>query len=277
MKYKKHFAFGFSILLLTPILAAITSCTPGQQSTGSQYQGSADIAPAVHSISNGPPPSDPALAMQARITTYPSPWPQLEMLNSGQDNLRKLAGTLARIQLVATRNTSARSLLPSVLINANNQCMSIPTIGLYNRQCQSIKIDYTDGQTAYEHSVEVEAALAHEWGHHIAFSSDLKVSDTEHEILADCFAGVVFGYYLNNNLITSDEAREAFQMMVQVSNNSASGIHPNQQNRTFAFVGGMSQIADPNGQYQPLYTQTCGSLEQILDSAKVRSMRLGWP
>ncbi len=215
--------------------------------------------------------------MQDRVTTFPSPWPQLQQLDSSQNNLRKLAGTLARIQFVAARNNAVRSQLPLVLVNGKNDCVSSLTIGLYEPKCQTIKVDYTDGQIYYEHPVEVEAALAHEWGHHIALSSGLRVSDTEHEILADCFAGVVFGYYLNNNLINSGEALEAFEMMAQVSNNSESGIHPNQQNRTSAFLGGMSQIADPKGEHGHLYGKTCGSLEQVLDTAKVRSMGLGWP
>jgi hypothetical protein len=276
MAFKQRLIVKPSILVLASLLTAISGCTPYQQSSNSQNQGISGPA-AGQQLSNEPLPADPALAMQDRIATYPSPWPELQGLDSGQGNLRKLAGTLARIQFVATRDTSARRLLPTVLINANNQCMKAPTIGAYTHRCQTIKIDYTDGQMAYEHPAEIEAVLAHEWGHHIAQSSGLKVSDTEHEILADCFAGVVFGYYLNNQLITAQEAREAFEMMAEVSNNSESDIHPNKQVRTSAFLGGMSQIAEPQGQYQPLYTQTCGSLEQILDSAKVRSMGLSWP
>mgnify|MGYP006290126539 CR=1 FL=1 len=277
MTIKHPLMLRLASLLLAPLLAGLTGCTPAVQSNGSQQQAPVGESNISKALSNLGTPSDPALAMQDRITTFPSPWPQLQQLDSGQANLRKLAGTLARIQFVAARNDSVRSLLPTVLINGKNDCVSNLTIGLYEPKCQTIKVDYTDGQIYYEHPVELEAALAHEWGHHVALSSGLQVSDTEHEILSDCFAGVVFGYYMNNNLISLEEALEAFQMMAQVSNNSESGIHPNQQNRTSAFLGGMSQVADPNGEYGHLYGRTCGSLEQVIDSAKVRGMGLGWP
>lgn len=277
MKNKPLLVLRLSSLLFPPLLATLAGCTPAVDSNSSQHQAPLGQVSSGHGLSNLGSPSDPALAMHDRVTTFPSPWPQLQQLDSGQNNLRKLAGTLARIQFVAARNNAVRSQLPFVLVNGKNDCVSSLTIGLYEPKCQTIKVDYTDGQIYYEHPVEVEAALAHEWGHHIAMSSGLRVSDTEHEILADCFAGVVFGYYLNNNLINSGEALEAFEMMAQVSNNSESGIHPNQQNRTSAFLGGMSQIADPKGEHGHLYGKTCGSLEQVLDTAKVRSMGLGWP
>jgi hypothetical protein len=266
-----------SLGLNASLLATIGGCAPSLQSSNGAQAPPAGASSITISLGNLNTTSDPALAMQNHVTTYPSPWPQLQQLDSGLENLRKLSGTLARIQFIAARKDSARSMLPTVLINGQNDCIKTLSIGLYKPDCQTIKVDYTDGQIYYEHPVEIEAALAHEWGHHIAFLSNLNVSQTEQEILADCFAGVVFGYYLNNKLITSDEAQEAFQMMAQISNNSGSDIHPNQQNRTSAFLGGMSQIADPQGQYAPLYANTCGSLEQILDTAKVRSMGLGRP
>ena len=272
MRLKRTIAFAMPMLIVP-----ITGCTPVLQSTGGQQQSTAAQSTSTNSSSFVSQPSDPAVAMQGRVMTFPSPWPQLQPLDSGQENLRKLSGTLARIQYVAARNPSVRSLLPTVLINGKNDCVNTPTIGLYEPKCQTIKVDYSDGEVFYEHSVEVEVSLAHEWGHHIAMNSGLNVSQTEQEIVADCFAGVVFGYYLNNKLITSEEALQAFQMMAQVSNNSATDIHPNEQNRTSAFLGGMSQVADPQGEYANLYGKTCGSLEQVLDSEKVRSMGLSWP
>lgn len=266
-------------ILLLPLIASLASCaavqnpsTPSLASNGSNGTLAAS-APSVASISL---PQDPAQAMQGRVTMYPSPWPELQQLDQGQDNLRKLTGTLARMQSLAVRNPSIRNELPEVLVNGQNNCINTPTLGIYSRKCETIKIDYTDGNLSFQYPVEIEAVLAHEWGHHLAIGSGLHVSGTEHEIVADCFAGVVFGYYINNSLISLDEAVKALEMMAQLSNNSETDIHPNQQNRTSAFMGGLAHIADPRGQYGPLYDQYCGSLEQIIDTSKIQVMGLSW-
>ena len=219
---------------------------------------------------------DPALKMQKLVFYYSSPWSELAHLDNGSDNYKKLAGTLARIQTVAARNADARNQLPVVLINGKNQCIDTRSVGLYKHSCQTIKIDYSDEEVSYEFPIEIEAVLSHEWGHHLARTSRLEVSPTEHEIVADCFAGVVFGYYVKNNLISTDEGVKALQMMAQLSNNSEGGIHPNMENRTSAFLGGLAQIAEPAGQYRELYPRYCASLERILDTAKVRSLGLSW-
>ena len=214
--------------------------------------------------------------MQKLVFYYSSPWSELAHLDNGSDNYKKLAGTLARIQTVAARNADARNQLPVILINGKNQCIDIRSVGLYKYSCQTIKIDYSDEEVSYEFPIEIEAVLSHEWGHHLARTSRLEVSPTEHEIVADCFAGVVFGYYVKNNLISTDEGVKALQMMAQLSNNSEGGIHPNMENRTSAFLGGLAQIAEPAGQYRELYPRYCASLERILDTAKVRSLGLSW-
>lgn len=227
--------------------------------------------------SNGAPElPDPALEMQKLVFYYSSPWSELAHLDNGSDNYKKLAGTLARIQSVAARNADARNQLPVVLINGTNKCVDTRSVGLYKHSCQTIKIDYSDEEVSYEFPIEIEAVLSHEWGHHLARTSRLDVSPTEHEIVADCFAGVVFGYYVKNNLISTDEGIKALQMMAQLSNNSEGGIHPNMENRTSAFLGGLAQIAEPTGQYRELYPRYCASLERILDTAKIRSLGLSW-
>jgi len=255
---------------------SLTGCAGIDQTTTREPGSNGGFGSSLASNNPSMSSPDPALAMQEQLTTYPSPWPELQHLDQGQENLKKLSGTLARMQFLAARNASIRSQLPIVLINAKNDCLSSPAVGVYSRQCQTIKIDYTDGSIGFEYPVEIEAVLAHEWGHHLALGSDLRVSGTEHEIVADCFAGVVFGYYIKNALISQDEAVKALQMMAQISNNSETDIHPNLQNRTSAFMGGLARIAEPKGEYGALYDQYCGSLEQIVDTNKIQSMGLTW-
>lgn len=266
-------------LFLIPAAALLVSCNHSSQPTQREYS---IVSPGVGSRSQSGFSAqvarpDPAIAMQGRAAFYPSPWPQLSYLDQGSQNFKKLTGTLARIQFLAARNPSVQQQLPTVLINAKNDCLDQLTVGVYKPSCQTIKVDYTDGSIAFEFPVEVEAVLAHEWGHHLATASGLNASGTEHEIVADCFAGVVFGYYVKHRLISSEEGVKALQMMAQISNNSETGIHPNMQNRTSAFMGGMARIADPQGEWGHLYGSTCGSLEQVFDASKVETMGLSWP
>jgi hypothetical protein len=183
---------------------------------------------------------------------------------------------LARLQAIGLREDSARSIMPDVLINARNNCASSDEIGSYMPGCKAIVLNYSDGNLTFSHRTELEATLAHEWGHHLAAISSLKVSPTEKEIVADCFAGVTFGYLVANNLISEKEASEGIDLMIQISNNSENGIHPNAQNRKSAFVGGMAAVAEPNGEFGKLYGQYCASLDSIFDVAKVRSLGTSW-
>lgn len=273
-KFKSSRAIGWILLSIT-----LAACTPEQRTN--TIQGAQNIQPqqgsstASNSTAVAELP-DPALEMQKLVFYYSSPWSELAHLDNGSDNYKKLAGTLARIQSVAARNADARNQLPVVLINGTNKCIDIRSVGLYKHSCQTIKIDYSDEEVSYEFPIEIEAVLSHEWGHHLARTSRLEVSPTEHEIVADCFAGVVFGYYVKNNLISTDEGIKALKMMAQLSNNSEGGIHPNMENRTSAFLGGLAQIAEPAGQYRELYPRYCASLERVLDTAKVRSLGLSW-
>lgn len=219
-------------------------------------------------------PSDPAESMLGRIAFYPVSG--LEELNNGEVGYKKLAGTLARLQAIGLREDSARSIMPDVLINARNSCASSNEIGSYLPGCKAIVLNYSDGNLTFSHRSELEATLAHEWGHHLQAISNLKVSPTEKEIVADCFAGVTFGYLVANNLISQKEASEGIDLMIQFSNNSENGIHPNAQNRKSAFVGGMAAVAQPNGEYAQLYGQYCASLNSIFDVEKVRSLGMSW-
>jgi len=267
-------------LLLAPFLALASGCDAASELQNFQRQpDQVREMGGSHSSANiyERKTPDPALKMQQRVAYFPSPWPELSHLDQGGENFKKLAGTLARVQWLAARKSEVRGQLPVVLINATSDCIDTLTVGLYRPSCQTIKLDYTDGQMYFEYPVEVEAVLAHEWGHHLAEVSNLNVSSTEHEIVADCFAGVIFGYYVKHDLISVEEGVNALVMMAQVSNNSESGIHPNMQNRTSAFMGGMARIADPQGEFGDLYGKTCGSLDQVIDVTKVQSMGLTWP
>ena len=273
-KFKSSRLIGWIFLSI-----ALAACTPEQRTNtiqGTQNIQEQQASSATNSSNGAADLPDPALEMQKLVFYYSSPWSELAHLDNGSDNYKKLAGTLARIQSVAARNADARNQLPVVLINGKNQCIDTRSVGLYKHSCQTIKIDYSDEEVSYEFPIEIEAVLSHEWGHHLARTSRLEVSPTEHEIVADCFAGVVFGYYVKNNLISTDEGVKALQMMAQLSNNSEGGIHPNMENRTSAFLGGLAQIAEPAGQYHELYPRYCASLERILDTAKVRSLGLSW-
>lgn len=163
---------------------------------------------------------DPALAMQARF--YGSKvGGAYSDLDSGFNNYQRLSGTLARIQSVALKKRSAAEQLPTVWINRTSEkCFDRSSIGVYSPKCQVIKLDYTDGYTTYEHPVEMEVTLAHEWGHHLISLSGVAMSPTEQEVVSDCFAGAVFGYYARNYLITVQEATRAIDLVAYVGNNS---------------------------------------------------------
>jgi hypothetical protein len=217
---------------------------------------------------------DPAESMVGRIAFYPVTG--LDELNNGEAGYKKLLGSLARLQAVGLRDAYAKSILPNVLINAHDNCANDKGIGTYVLNCKTIVVNYSDGNMTFEHRTEVEATLAHEWGHHLAAISNLKVSPTENEIVADCFAGVTFGYLVANGLMSQQEATEGINLMIQISNNSENDIHPNEQNRKSAFIGGMAAVAEPNGEFRQLYGQYCASLDSILDVTKVRSMGTSW-
>ena len=218
--------------------------------------------------------ADPAESMVGRISFFPVSG--LEELNNGEVGYKKLAGTLARLQAIGLREVSAGSIMPDVLINARNSCASSNEIGAYLPGCRAIVLNFSDGNLTFSHRTELEATLAHEWGHHLQAISNLKVSPTEKEIVADCFAGVTFGYLVANNLMSQEEASEGIDLMIQFSNNSENGIHPNEQNRKSAFVGGMAAVAEPNGEFGKLYGQYCASLDSIFDVVKVRTLGMSW-
>ena len=219
---------------------------------------------------------DPALAMQGRFHGSKLGGARTA-LDAGFGNYQRLTGTLARIQAVAFKNRSAARQLPSVWINRTREdCFDRSSIGVYSPKCQVIKLDYTDGYTTYEHPVEMEVTLAHEWGHHLISLSGVAMSPTEQEVVSDCFAGAVFGYYARNNLITLDEATRAINMVAYVGNNSPYGHHPNRETRLRSFAGGLASVYDPSHPSAAELMASCPSLNQIVDVNKIRGMGLSW-
>lgn len=220
--------------------------------------------------------ADPALAMQGRF--HGSKFGgRYAALDAGFNNYQRLSGTLARIQTLALKRRDRAHQLPAVWINRTREdCFPGPSIGMYSPQCQVIKLDYSDGMSTYEHPVEMEVTLAHEWGHHLISLSGVAMSPTEQEVVSDCFAGAVFGYYVNHGLINDQDAIRAVKLIEYVGNNSAHGHHPNRETRIRSFAGGLYSVSDPADPKAAEFMRSCGSLHQIVDVKKIRRMGLSW-
>ena len=219
---------------------------------------------------------DPALAMQKRFFGSKLGG-SFAALDEGFTNYQRLSGTLARIQVVSLRRQSLVYQLPTVWINRTREdCFNQRSIGVYSPQCQVIKLDYSDGFSAYEHSTEMEVTLAHEWGHHLISLSGVAMSPTEQEVVSDCFAGAVFGYYVKHGLIDFQDATHAIALVQSVGNNSPNGHHPNRETRVRSFAGGLFSVADPSHPKGQEFMGSCPSLHQIIDVAKIREMGLNW-
>ncbi len=219
---------------------------------------------------------DPAIQMAERFHFYPDP--NFPVLSNGSVNLQKLTGTLARLQNLSLRDPSNKNNFPRLIgINAEFQCQEKRTIGSYNTQCHSIRIDYSDGNVFFEEPVEMELTLAHEWGHHLVNITGTGMSRIENEVTSDCFAGVVFGYYAHNNLISTEEFESAVKLIIQIGNNSPSGVWPNSETRFISFVSAFSRFLSPGSQQAKMYDSYCSSLDRIIDINKIRYFGLVWP
>lgn len=214
---------------------------------------------------------DPALFMGSRVFVYTTSSP----LSLAAADYKKIAGTLARMQVRSLRS-GEKYKLPVLIINGNNSCKNSPSLGVYHTACTSIGIDFTNGSLSYEQDEEIIAAIAHEWGHHLAHLAGLNMSWNEGEIVSDCFAGLVMGYLHRNSLATREEVQNAGNMMIQLGNNSGSGIHPNSETRWQAFIGAAATVTNPGGQQSQLYGTYCGSLDNIIDKDKLIHSSLTW-
>lgn len=129
---------------------------------------------------------------------------------------------------------------------------------------------------SYEQDEDNIAALAHEWGHHLIHLSGLRLSWNEGEIISDCFAELFMGYMHKNSLATKQGVENAGQMMIQIGNNSNTGIHQNSETRWSAFISAAATVSIPGGGQSQSYGSYCGSLDQIIDKDKIVNSRLDW-
>ena len=215
---------------------------------------------------------DPAILMSSRVFVYTTESP----LSAAEDDYKKIAGSLARLQVRSLKSESRKYSLPIMMVNGNNSCKASSSIGVYHPKCESIGVDFTDGNVSYEQDEEVIAALAHEWGHHLIHLSGLSMSWNEGEIVSDCFAGLFMGYLHKNSLATKQEVENAGQMMIQIGNNSTTGIHPNSETRWSAFISAAATVTIPGGEQSQRYGSYCGSLDQIIDKDKLVNSKLNW-
>ena len=219
---------------------------------------------------------DPAEQMHGKVIAFEDPnYPHLSAYIS---DYKKVAGMLARLQYYSLNDKSARSDLPTVLINSNHFCKTERSIGIYNTKCKLLSIDFFEGELAYETDVEIITVIAHEWGHHLVNVSNAnsKFSLNENEIVADCFAGLVLGFYHKNSLMTIQEVEKAGNMMLYLGNNEGKGIHPNSETRRNSFISAASYIKFPNSNEAKAYSNYCGSLDGIIDKDKIANAKLGW-
>lgn len=220
---------------------------------------------------------DPAQQMHSKVIAFgDSNYPHLSAYIS---DYKKVAGMLARLQFHSLRNESAKSDLPTVLINATNLCKTDRSIGIYHRQCKSLGVDFFVEGLEFETDEEIITVIAHEWGHHLVNISNFnsKFSLNENEIVADCFAGLVLGFYHKNGLMTIQEVEQAGKMMMYLGNNNSQGIHPNSETRLRSFASAWSYIAMPeNNDVAKAYGNYCGSLDGIIDKDKIANAKLGW-
>lgn len=216
--------------------------------------------------------SDLAKLMDDRVLVNSvAAFPELSLASS---KYRVTAAILAYLQIHSLRESSVSRELPWLMINGVNSCKKELSIGVYYPNCSLIGIDFADGNQSYEKAEEVITVIAHEWGHHLAKISNLDVSRNEGEIVSDCFAGLVMGLYYKKNMITIEEMNSAAEMMIQLGNNSSTGIHPNSQTRLQAFLGAFASIAIPDHDSASLYGEYCASLNQILDKDKIATVNM---
>ena len=213
---------------------------------------------------------DPALEIKNNYTffsddRYPS-------LNSSVE-YSKAVGDLARIQEKMLRDRSQARNYPDILIGNGrftDKCdTGRPSIGLYyyGNGCKSILINFSSDGTAYEYPIEVLTVLAHEYAHHLVNVTigTNSVSDLDGELIADCFAGLVHGYWDRHGKVNEQEVVAAASMMIQVSTKDhmdTSAMHGVAGQRLGAFMGGALKAT---GKESVEYNNFCRSLDRVID------------
>lgn len=213
---------------------------------------------------------DPALEIKNNYTffsddRYPS-------LNSSVE-YSKAVGDLARIQEKMLRDRSQARNYPDILIGNGrftDKCdTGRPSIGLYyyGNGCKSILINFSSDGIAYEYPIEVLTVLAHEYAHHLVNVTigTNSVSDLDGELIADCFAGLVHGYWDRHGKVNEQEVVAAANMMIQVSTKdhmNTSAMHGVAGQRLGAFMGGALKAT---GKESVEYNNFCRSLDRVID------------
>ena len=214
---------------------------------------------------------DPAVEIKDRVWIYPdSNTPHLNT----PDQYRRAAGDLARVQQRMLRNRRRARDYPWILLGNGSYtdpdcAIPGPTLGTYNSRCSNMQINYRDESLVYEHPIEVLTTMMHEQGHHMI---DITVgrnniSRLEAELICDCFAGVMHGYWAKWDKITQEEFEMAGKMMIQISKHAESTTdeHGDPGQRLGAFIAGAARAS---GEMTQQYRNFCVGLERVIDFSK---------
>lgn len=146
------------------------------------------------------------------------------------------------------------------------------TLGTYFAKpgCLSIQINFESNGLAYEKPIEIATVLAHEYAHHLTeITIGLQnISGLESELIADCFAGVVHGYWDKHGKVTEADVTAAARMMIQVSKQerlNTSDMHGDPGQRVGAFFAGKFKAS---GKDTPEFQNFCKGLEKVIDFSK---------
>lgn len=212
--------------------------------------------------------TDPALEIKPHIKIIDDP--SFPSLNTRDQYLRAV-GDLARVQgrmlanKVNFRNYPEIGIGPGKYLGKCN--LGSETLGAYRKECKIIQVNFSDGTAYYEKPIEVLTTIAHEYGHHLTeITIGLNsISGLEAELIADCFAGLMHGYWDKHGVLTEDEVRSALNMMVYVSKQeqlNTTDMHGDPGQRVGAFLAGAQKA---QGQETPEYNNFCKSLDRVIN------------
>jgi predicted metalloprotease len=217
-----------------------------------------------------PAKADPALEIKNNYTFFSDD--KFPSLNSNIE-YSKAVGDLARIQEKMLHDRNQARNYPEILIGNGRFTGKCDTgsasIGsyYYGNGCKSILINFSSDGIAYEYPIEVLTVLAHEYAHHLVNVTigTNSVSDLDGELIADCFAGLVHGYWDRHGKVNEQEVVAAANMMIQVSTKdhmNTSAMHGVAGQRLGAFIGGALKAT---GKESVEYNNFCKSLDRVID------------
>ena len=214
---------------------------------------------------------DPAIEIKDRVWVYSDPeTPWLNDLNQ----YRRAAGDLARVQERMIKNRTRSRDYPWIVVGngrfTDKECgVEEGSLGVYNSACNTMQVNFKSRDIFYEYPIEVLTTMAHEQGHHLINLTvgTEKISRLEQELIADCFAGVMHGYWAKWDKISKEEFKKAGEMMIQVSKEeeSMTDEHGDSGQRLGAFVAGAARA---NGKMTVQYKNFCVGLDRVIDFSK---------